>query len=153
MVKAVCGQPELGAALQVAIWTIKLSPGAEWTLPAAAPEASRRLYFFAGSALEAGGVRIPPRHGMTAVRGAAVPLANTGADDAELLLLQGRPISEPVAQRGPFVMNKAEEIMQAMQDYRSGMFGRWPWGTNDPVHDLKGRFAVHADGRREDASA
>jgi hypothetical protein len=52
---------------------------------------------------------------------------------------------------GPFVMNTAEEIAQAMVDYRTTAFGGWPWPTIEPVHARsQGRFAIHADGRREE---
>jgi hypothetical protein len=66
------------------------------------------------------------------------------------LLLQARPIGEPVAQYGPFVMNTRAEIQQAFEDYQRTGFGGWPWGDSAPVHaQAEGRFARHADGRVE----
>jgi redox-sensitive bicupin YhaK (pirin superfamily) len=43
------------------------------------------------------------------------------AEDTRFILLSGKPIKEPIAQYGPFVMNTQEEIEQAIQDYRSGV--------------------------------
>ncbi|MFU8804379.1 MAG: pirin-like C-terminal cupin domain-containing protein, partial [Bradymonadaceae bacterium] len=79
----------------------------------------------------------------------SIELVN-GPTEAELLLLQGRPIGESVAQHGPFVMNTTGEIRQAMLDYQTTRFGGWPWEQNSPVHPREqGRFAIHVDGREE----
>ena len=45
---------------------------------------------------------------------------NTTDIGANLLLLAGKPISEPIVQHGPFVMNSIDEIYQAIQDYQNG---------------------------------
>lgn len=133
----------------VAIWTLQLEPGAAFTLPAASADANRVLYLFASGTMQVGGQAIEPGHGVQVRPDAPIPLLN-GSTPAEILVLQGRPIGEPVAQQGPFVMNNAGEIRQAMIDYQTTGFGDWPWGRDDPVHDRdEGRFAVHADGRVE----
>ena len=68
--------------------------------------------------------------------------------ERDLLLLQGRPIGEHIAQYGPFVMTTDEELLQAFADYRRTGFGGWPWPTDDPVHARsEGRFARYPDGR------
>lgn len=130
----------------VAILTLRMQSGASWTLPAARAGVNRTLYFFSGSGLRIDGVSIPAKHAVE-LRGDDKAKLQCGAEDCEMLLLQGRPIGEPVAQRGPFVMNTDAEIGQAFEDYRKTRFGGWPWPTHEPVHPReKGRFARHADG-------
>lgn len=134
----------------VAIWTIRMAPGARWTLPAATGQGTRRhLYFFKGAGVAIAGQHIDRLAAIELQAGVPVELAN-GEVEGEFLLLQGRPINEPVAQYGPFVMNTQDQIMQAMQDYRRTQFGGWPWPDSAPVHGHeKQRFARHPDGREE----
>jgi redox-sensitive bicupin YhaK (pirin superfamily) len=133
----------------VAIWTIKMAPHAKWTLPAARPESNRALYFFSGGSLQVAGEQARPSSAID-LRADQPVLLENGDREAELLLLQGRPIGEPVSQYGPFVMNTPEQIQQAFQDYRRTQFGGWPWGAPGPVHaPTQSRFARHADGREE----
>merc|ERR1719150_2216587 len=66
----------------------------------------------------------------------------TVSPGAVVLVLQGRPIKEPVVQHGPFVMNSSKEIWEAYADYRRTGFGGWPWNEDVVVHGKKGRFAL-----------
>ena len=133
----------------VAIWAITMQPGAEWTLPPAAKDAVRTLYFFAGKDLSIDGETIPKGTAAVVESDTSIPL-RAGNERVEILLLQGKPIGEPVVQHGPFVMNTRAEIERAMLDYRQTRFGGWPWPKDAPVHDReKGRFARHADGKVE----
>jgi redox-sensitive bicupin YhaK (pirin superfamily) len=135
----------------VAIWTVTMEPGARFTMPAASAGVNRTLYFFRGSSLRAGDRVVPARRAIELRGDVEAPLEN-GPDAGEMLLLQGRPIGEPVAQHGPFVMNTAAEIQQAFMDFRRTRFGGWPWPSDGPVHGRdEGRFARHADGRVERA--
>jgi len=125
------------AESDVAIWHLVAPPGAQCTLPAPASDLTiRTVYVIEGTAVSA--------------RDAAATVITAGADGAEILVLQGRPIGEPVAQYGPFVMNDRAGIAQAFADYRATEFGGWPWPVDGPVHDRdRGRFARHPDGRVE----
>ena len=138
----------------VAIWTVHMEAGARLTLPPAAHQATRRqLYFFRGTSLDIGGHGVNVQT-VTEVRTHEAMELRNGDAACELLVLQGRPIGEPVAQYGPFVMNTQAEVAQAFADYRRTEFGGWPWPATDPVHPReRGRFARHADGHVEEAPA
>ncbi len=137
------------ANADIAIWSIVLDGGARWTLPAGPAGVNRMLYVFKGGSVKVAGKAASPKLGLRLRPDASVELEN-GPAPTELLLLQGRPIGEPVAQHGPFVMNTRAEIEQAFADYQRTRFGGWPWKGSDPVHPREqGRFAKHADGRLE----
>jgi len=139
-------QPEA----DVAIWTLRMAPGAKWVLPAAKGEGTRRtLYFFKGATVRFDGEEVAHPAAVEVRAGVPIELVN-GDAESEFLMLQGRPIGEPVAQYGPFVMNSQAEIAQTLQDYRRTQFGGWPWKDSAPVHGQDAsRFAQHPGGRRE----
>jgi redox-sensitive bicupin YhaK (pirin superfamily) len=136
-----------GGDADVAIWTIRMAPGARWTLPAAQSGSQRSLYYFRGRGLHIGGRAVAENHRVELRPDTDVTLA-AGFDESELLLLQGRPIGEPIVKYGPFVMTSEAEIRQAITDYQRTRFGGWPWPADDPVRPRdQGRFARLIDGR------
>ncbi|GAA4473383.1 pirin family protein [Rhodococcus olei] len=134
-------------ASDLAIWHLDLASGAEFELPAASgPDTHRVLYVYAGSSVRVGSRDIATGTGVLLDATAPVTLT-AGEGGIRILLLQGRPIGEPVAQHGPFVMNDAAGLQEAFDDYRRTGFGGWPWPADDPVHAADaGRFARHPGG-------
>jgi redox-sensitive bicupin YhaK (pirin superfamily) len=133
----------------VAIWTVKMAPGAEWTLPAGTASAARSLYLVRGDGVKVGSREIANFTRLSLKPAQDLGLIN-GSAESELLLLQGRPIGEPVVHHGPFVMNTREEIQEAYRDYNQTQFGGWPWTSDAPTHgDAYQRFARRADGSTE----
>ncbi len=138
------------ATSEVAIWSIKLAGGSAWKLPARLSGLNRALYFFRGEGLTIAGRAIPSKSSVIVRSEAALELV--AKTDTELLMLQGRPIGERVANYGPFVMNTREELQQAFADYERTQFGGWPWPSHGPVHPREtGRYAKHANGKIEKA--
>jgi quercetin 2,3-dioxygenase len=151
-IKALNPAPDSWAANphnSVAIWTIRMQAGGQWLMPSAPGEANRTLYFYKGEGLRVDGEAITS-YNLVEVDAGEEILLQAGSEDCYLLMLQGKPLNEPVAQYGPFVMNYQAEIQQAMLDYQRTEFGGWPWPRPDQVHGRnKGRFVLHADGREE----
>jgi hypothetical protein len=86
------------------------------------PAATAFVYVFEGSARLDGNAL--PQHRLAVLgEGDAVALT-AGSEGVRLILVAGRPLHDPIAQYGPFVMNTREEIEQAMQDYRDGRLVR-----------------------------
>ncbi|MBI2725669.1 MAG: pirin family protein [Polaromonas sp.] len=133
----------------LAIWTLRMEPGAKWTLPAAAKATNRVLYFFKGKSVTVAGQAVNSSGAIQLQPDVAVELVN-GDTVSEFLVLQGKPIGEPVVQYGPFVMNSQAEIVQTMQEYQRTQFGGWPWGDYAPTHGRDpARFAKHPDGKED----
>jgi redox-sensitive bicupin YhaK (pirin superfamily) len=136
-------------ANDIQIWTMKMDANALLHIPAAKNDVNRALYFYQGSTLSISGQEISQKHMIELNAKENIKIKN-GTAPGFLLFLQGRPINEPVAQYGPFVMNSQDEIQQAMRDFQNTEFGGWPWPRRDYIHDKdKGRFALHADGKEE----
>lgn len=135
---------------KVLILTVKMDVGAEWTLPGTEKDIERSLYFYRGSSIFIENTEVKNYNAVKLKSNEDVVIIN-GDTDGYLLLLQGKPIKEPVVQYGPFVMNTEDEIRQAFSDYRRTQFGGWHWERPDNVHPQeKGRFAKHRDGSIEE---
>jgi len=131
------------------VYNIHIEPNTSFTLPATAEGINRTLYYYQGNSLKIEDTHIREYHAVD-VESENNVILNNGSDIAKILVLQGRPIEEPVVQHGPFVMNSRQEIQDAFQDYQNGTFGSWPWKTYDHVHDRAlGRFAAYPDGSKE----
>jgi quercetin 2,3-dioxygenase len=131
---------------KVGMWLIRMEPNAQWIIPPAPLEVNRTLYFYRGNELKIGGIDIKSYHSVDLLAEEPIITENS-SQPAFMLLLQGKPINEPVVQHGPFVMNTAEDIYQAFDDYRNTGFGGWPWTRHDNVHAPdKPRFAKYAGG-------
>jgi len=138
---------------EVAIWKIRMPADAQWTLPSASQQVNRTLYFYKGASIKLNVTKFSSHQAIELHADIEVSLEN-GFQESCLLMLQGRPINEPVVQYGPFVMNTQSEIQEAMNDYQQTRFGGWPWPREDHVHPReKGRFARHADGRVEEKNS
>lgn len=134
---------------EVSVWNIKMQAGATFTLPKASAGINRTLYFYEGNQIKLSGNTITKYHAVQLKSDMEV-IIEGGTEETSILILQGKPINEPVMQYGPFVMNTKEEINQAFEDYHKTQFGGWPWPKYDQVHDrTKTRFAKHADGKIE----
>lgn len=134
---------------EVAVWNIKMQVGATFTLPKASAGINRTLYFYEGNQIKLSGNTIT-KYNAVQLKSEREVIIEGGTEETSILILQGKPINEPVMQYGPFVMNTKEEINQAFEDYHKTQFGGWPWPKYDQVHDrTKTRFAKHADGKIE----
>jgi quercetin 2,3-dioxygenase len=134
---------------EVAIWHVHLDAGGSWELPLTRYDDTLRVvYAFGGSSAELDGAPLSAGNG--ALVRSDIPVSLRSDDGVDLLVLQGRPIGEPVAQYGPFVMNDRAGIEQAFADYRATEFGGWPWDADGPVHGHDpSRFARRPDGTME----
>ena len=107
------------------LWDVNLSPNESMEL--ATVEGHTSIVFCRN-----GSLKINPEVNTIPIKSAQIAIltreGNTirlegGAEGANFMILDGAPIKEPIAARGPFVMNTEEELRQAMADYRNGLMG------------------------------
>ena len=106
--------------LNVGYLHIKLEPGSSYEHPVPASDAA--LVYVLNGSVEVNGASIAKANTATFEPGPG-DIKVSASGPAEVLLLHGAPVGEPIARYGPFVMNTTDEIRQAMDDYRAGKFG------------------------------
>jgi redox-sensitive bicupin YhaK (pirin superfamily) len=112
--------PVGGVATAPVYLDISLEPGARIAVPL--PEGhSAFAYVFDGKEAEVAGQVLSRSELAVLSKGESVTLAGTDAP-TRVLLVAGRPLNEPVARYGPFVMNTQEQIHEAIADFRAGKF-------------------------------
>ena len=133
----------------VGIFTITMESEAQWTLPKTLDGVNRSLFYYKGAGIQIEDRHINSNSCITLAPERDIILIN-GSEESRFLLLEGKPINEPVVQHGPFVMNTQEEIEQTFRDYQKSQFGGWPWPETEVVHHReRGRFALHDNGIEE----
>ncbi|CAD7961457.1 unnamed protein product [Amoebophrya sp. A25] len=125
------------AANEVAVYSVELrQKGDEVTVPPASDSSvNRALYFTEGTSILCGGKSLGQHCHviLDAEKECVLSFAGHKPEETLCLILQGKPIAEPVKQYGPFVMSTTQEIQQAFQDYQSTQFGGWPWDSEAVV--------------------
>jgi redox-sensitive bicupin YhaK (pirin superfamily) len=111
--------PVGGVATEPVYFDLELAPNAAYT--ATLPEGHNAfVYVFDGEArVGAAGTTIARGELALLTHGEQLPVA-AAESGARLIVVAGRPLGEPVARYGPFVMNTVEEIHQAFADYQAG---------------------------------
>lgn len=132
---------------EVLIALVKMEKQASWTLAPTKNSTARTLYFFEGEKVSLNGQALSSKHGVTLDGKTSLEITSQDSE-VEFLVLQAKPIQEPVVQHGPFVMNSQEEIVRTFQEYQKTQFGGWPWERADMIHGKDPqRFAKYPDGR------
>ena len=132
---------------QMGVWIIRLKEDGEFKLPRSIAGVNRSIYIPKDTK-----VNLNRRNSFSNCMIELNPekdcILSNESKDAKILLLQGKPINEPVYQYGPFVMNTRAEIKEAFDDYNSTGFGGWSWKNSDPIHGkYQGKFAKLINGK------
>jgi redox-sensitive bicupin YhaK (pirin superfamily) len=130
---------------ELGVMFFELKPGAKYSIQPCkqGTRINRVLYFIEGEKVKIADKEFQEHCAVTVRGDEIIEIINNGTGISEILLLQGRPINEPVVQHGPFVMNTQFEIQQAFSDYQRTQFGGWPWPKDEMVFPKdKGRFTL-----------
>ena len=93
---------------------------AEFNFPA---DYNTALLMIEGECVVNGAVSIPADH-LAVLENDGERFTLSAEEESIVLILSGKPLNEPIAAQGPFVMNTYEEIRQAMKDFQQGKFGQ-----------------------------
>lgn len=104
------------------VWDLRLKGGSDVKLPS--PEGWNTALIVLHGAIAVNGGSPAHEAQMAILSREGSGFSIQAQEDATVLLLSGEPIDEPIAGRGPFVMNTQEELVQAYADFKSGRFGR-----------------------------
>ncbi len=139
------------ASNEVNILLVKIKKGGRFSFPKSKGVTNRTLYFFSGNGILLNGERILKKQAIFLDSSLELDIFADGSDEiCEFLFLEAKPIGEPVVQRGPFVMNTSEEIIQTIHEYQRTQFGGWKWPRADMFHGPQiETFARYPDGRIE----
>lgn len=130
----------------VNILLVKMKSLAQFKFQASLHKTNRTIYFFSGSELMVNGQNVSGKCALN-LDSAQELVVDSNNHEVEFLILEAKPIGEPVVQHGPFVMNSREEILQTFGDYQRTQFGGWKWPRADMVHGEKiERFAKYPNG-------
>jgi len=116
------------------VWDVRIKAGATTELQAP-PGHTLALVVLQGTVL-INGTEVARAGQLVHMDRAADTVHLEANNEVTLLWLSGEPIDEPVVGHGPFVMNTAEEIEQAMHDVRSGQFGQMPAAAQQSTAEL-----------------
>ena len=113
--------PVSGIVTDPVYFDVHLDPGARFSMPL--PDGHTAFFYVYEGSVASGPDLKKVTKGDLAILGQGGQVAvEAGTLPTRLILLAGRPIKEPVARYGPFVMNTREEIMQAFDDFNAGRF-------------------------------
>ena len=107
-----------GVATEPILFDVALKAGA--SLDLSVPESHNAFVYPFEGKVELGGSVVERGHIVATRRDGDTITVNASDGGARLLLVAGKPIGEPIARYGPFVMNTEAELAQAFEDYRAG---------------------------------